>query len=86
MCDGRDDVLHTASAVKNIVTIDTTVTELKGVLMKQMIIATISIAVGAGAALLFFLSLSARRTRRPRMTLRELYEDNMCDGLNSLFD
>lgn len=51
--------------------------------MKRMIIAAIT--VGAGAVLLLLSRLSVRRTRKP-MTFAELYEDNRCDEIGSLFD
>lgn len=54
--------------------------------MKQVVIMIAALTAGAGAALLFISRSLARRTRKPQMSFRELYEDNICDRLNSLFD
>ncbi len=54
--------------------------------MKQMIIAVAVLTAGAEAAFLFLTRSSFRRTRKPRMTFAELYEDNRCDGMGGLFD
>ena len=51
--------------------------------MKKIIIAAITLAMGATAFVLTR-STDRRKHRRP-MRFRELYEDNLCDG-GSLFD
>ncbi len=53
--------------------------------MKQVIIATITLAVGVGTAVFFLTRSSKRKTHNPIMTFAELYEDNRCSE-NELFD
>lgn len=50
--------------------------------MKQLIIAVAALTACAGAAILF---LSCRK-HKSRMTFAELYEDNLCEDVGSLFD
>ncbi len=52
--------------------------------MKQVIIATITLAAGIGTAA-FFLVRSSKRTHKRGMTFAEFYEDNRCSE-NELFD
>lgn len=54
--------------------------------MKQMIIAVAALTAGAGAVLFLLTRSSCRRARKPCMTFAELYEDNICDEIGSLFD
>ncbi len=53
--------------------------------MKQVIIATITLAAGIGTAAFFLTRSSKRKTHKPIMTFKELYEDNLCLE-NELFD
>lgn len=53
--------------------------------MKLMIITTITLAVGVGATAIFLTRLSKQKTRKPTMTFKELYEDNLYSD-NVLFD
>ncbi len=45
--------------------------------MKQVIIATITLAASVGA-IAFFLVRSSKRTHKRGMTFAELYADNLC--------
>lgn len=54
--------------------------------MKQMIITIAALTVGARAAILLISRSIVRKTCRSRMSFAELYEDNLCGEMSSLFD
>ncbi len=59
--------------------------------MKHVIITAITLAIGVGTAAFFLMRSSKRKTHKPIMTFKELYEDNLClednpCSENELFD
>lgn len=54
--------------------------------MKRMIITVVALTAGTGAAILFLSRMVAGRKRKPCMTFTELYKDNFCGEVGSLFD
>lgn len=54
--------------------------------MKQIIITIAALTAGVGAAFLLLSRSSARTRHNPRMTFKELYEDNLCGEDGNLFD
>ena len=53
--------------------------------MKTITIATITLAVGVGTAVIILTHISKPKARKPMMTFKELYEDNLYSD-NILFN